>query len=393
MSEEEKIKRDLYKKSRDKKIAIQTAIIALVTVLTIVFSLVYNQLNKTYYIGYTEAGNVDYRVYLKENDFFEEEYLGKGQAYIASLIDKIAVDFYYNLSMDTPDVNYDYSYSIDAELEIFDEHTDKTLYRPLDVKKDAVTASKNSSSALGISEHVEIDYAYYNDRAQDFIETYGLESTRAALILRMNVNVLSECPRFENDSENKYVIALNIPLTERTINIQMSTNVPSGEQKALACGSATNKNAFLITAISLGVIDLLLIAILVLFVYNTRNRDINYTIMVKKLLSAYKSYIQQINNEFDVSGYRVLNVNTFNEMLEIRDTIQSPILMSENEDKTCTKFIITTNTDILYVFEIKVEGYDEIYSTIPLSLDYLDDSSTEETAENTATDNNAEESV
>jgi chorismate mutase len=55
-------------------------------------------------------------------------------------------------------------------------------------------------------------------------------------------------------------------------------------------------------------------------------------------------------------------LSTFTEMLEIRDTIQSPILMDENEDKTCTHFLIPTNTNILYVYEIKIDDYDEIYS-------------------------------
>ena len=55
---------------------------------------------------------------------------------------------------------------------------------------------------------------------------------------------------------------------------------------------------------------------------------------------------------------------TFNEMLGIRDTIQSPILMSENRDETMTKFLIPTNTKILYTFIIKVENYDEIYSRV-----------------------------
>lgn len=49
-------------------------------------------------------------------------------------------------------------------------------------------------------------------------------------------------------------------------------------------------------------------------------------------------------------------------MLEIRDTIQSPILMNENDDRTCTQFLIPTNTKLLYMFEIKVEDYDEIYA-------------------------------
>ena len=46
-------------------------------------------------------------------------------------------------------------------------------------------------------------------------------------------------------------------------------------------------------------------------------------------------------------------------MLEIRDTIQAPILMYENEEKTCTKFLIPTDSKLLYVYEIKVEGYSE----------------------------------
>ena len=54
-------------------------------------------------------------------------------------------------------------------------------------------------------------------------------------------------------------------------------------------------------------------------------------------------------------------IKTFVEMLNIRDTIQLPILMSENKDFTKTTFVIPTENKILYVFEIKVENYDEIY--------------------------------
>ena len=46
-------------------------------------------------------------------------------------------------------------------------------------------------------------------------------------------------------------------------------------------------------------------------------------------------------------------------MLEIRDTIQAPILMYENEDKTCAKFMIPTDSKLLYVYKIEVEGYVE----------------------------------
>ena len=130
---------------------------------------------------------------------------------------------------------------------------------------------------------------------------------------------------------------------------------------------------FLVLGIVSSSIDVILIGLLIAFIYLTRNTDINYAIKVKKILSAYRSYIQVITNPFDHEGYQILMVSTFKEMLAIRDTIQSPILMNENEDCTCTQFMIPTNTKILYVFEIKVEDYDAIYAPEPVILEDVDE--------------------
>jgi len=97
------------------------------------------------------------------------------------------------------------------------------------------------------------------------------------------------------------------------------------------------------------------------YAYLSRNVDISYDIKVARLVRNYKSFIQKICNSFDVVGYQVLIIDTFEEMLEIRDTIQSPILMEENDDRTCSKFFIPTNTNLLYLYEIKVDDYNEIY--------------------------------
>ena len=45
-------------------------------------------------LSYIEKSKLDYRVYLKENDFYESEYLGKNMSYIASLIDFINILWY-----------------------------------------------------------------------------------------------------------------------------------------------------------------------------------------------------------------------------------------------------------------------------------------------------------
>ena len=47
---------------------------------------------------YNEKSNLDYKVYLKENPYFDEPYLGKGNQYIATLIDYVDVTFNYNFN-------------------------------------------------------------------------------------------------------------------------------------------------------------------------------------------------------------------------------------------------------------------------------------------------------
>lgn len=113
----------------------------------------------------------------------------------------------------------------------------------------------------------------------------------------------------------------------------------------------------------------------------TRNTHINYAIKIKKIVNAYKSFIQKINNSFDKTGYQVLYLNTFREMLEIRDTISSPILMSENQDNTLTEFVIPTANNILYVLEIKIENYDEIYGLKEENIDVFEENTSNDNSE------------
>ena len=359
MSEKEKKKRALYRKNREKWIFVQTVIAAVVAVAILISSLVAYQLNKTYYIGYREGGSIDYNVFLKENEFFEESYLGKDQSYVASLIDKIIADYSYEIDMDTSDVNYKYSYTIKSRLEIIDNTSNVAIFNPEQELVSVQNKMQSSSNRLRINEIVVINYDEYNDIANKFLETYELKSTTSNIVVTLEVDVLSDCNAFSGSSVDTYTSELRIPLTTKTVNIKMTSAIPDAEAKMIACTRGAGFEVFKTTAIVLAVIEALLILLLVAFIYLTRTDDITYTARVKKILSQYKSYIQKINNMFDTSGYQKIFVDTFDEMLEIRDTIQAPILMHENEEKTCTKFLIPTDSKLLYIYEVKIDGYSE----------------------------------
>ncbi len=120
----------------------------------------------------------------------------------------------------------------------------------------------------------------------------------------MNIHVLGTSESFAQNTENSYAIALNIPLNIQTVRITSDTSVPTENGRVLA--HTPTENQALYQHLSLGGAGLcvLLAIVLVLFIYLTRNTNINYTIKVKRLVNAYKSYIQQITNAFDMSGSR-----------------------------------------------------------------------------------------
>ncbi len=362
MSETEKKRRASYRRRRRIALTTLAILLALVTLTTAIFGFTLYQLNKTLYIDYTEEGKVDYTVALKPNDFYDTATLPAGGAYIASLIDGVTAKFSYALQTEAQGVSYEYSYWLDTQLVITDKSTNAAIYNPTFPIKDKQTATQSAGTQLTISESAALNYAHYNELAESFIKKYDLTNVESNLVARMHVSVLSLCDEFREAEQNEYVITLSIPLTTKTVNVEMSSTVPNPESKILACENDFDRDLY-VGAIKHGSITgVVLLVALILVALLTRNKDITYAIKVKKLLNAYRSFIQQISNPFDTAGYQVLHVSSFNEMLEIRDTINSPILMHENGDKTCTQFIIPTATSLLYLYELKVADYDEIYS-------------------------------
>ena len=359
MSEKEKKKRDIYRKNREKWIFVQILLIAVVTIAVAVSAIVSVNLESKYYIGYQERGSVDYTVFLKDNEFYSEGYLDKNQSYVASLIDRIIADFSYEIDMDTDDVNYRYSYSINARLEIIDDSSGVAIFNPEYELVKEQNKNQSSSDRLRVNEIVVINYDEYNDLANRFLDTYDLSNTTSNIVLTMKVDVLSDCDAFSGSAADTYTSQLRSPLTTKTVNVKMTSTVPDAEANMIACMRGAGSEVFRTTAIVLGVLDALMIALLAAFIYFTRTADITYAARVKKILSQYKSYIQKINNLFETKGYQIIMVDTFDEMLEIRDTIQAPILMHENADQTCCKFMIPTDSKLLYTYTIAVDGYTE----------------------------------
>ena len=340
---------------RAKTILLYLCVIIMVFSVSLLSLLVYFEQNKNYYVNYSENGIIDYKVYIKENDFFNNNYLEKNNQYIASLIDYITAEFKYNLSMDEENVNYTYSYRIDAIVDVKEKGTQNSLYNFVETILETNENNSNSNEKVSIQESIQIDYNKYNNLIKKFISVYELDDIESVLTINMYVKAKGSCEEFREDSNNESIMSLSIPLTTRTMAIDISNNMVNANDNILVCKkNYTNVYMFLIISIAAILCDVILIVFLLKYQFKTRTAETIYEKELKKILNNYRSYIHKINNIFDLKGYQSLIVDTFNELLEIRDTIQQPILMVENESKNGVYFIIPSNTKLLYMYRLKV---------------------------------------
>ena len=192
-----------------------------------------------------------------------------------------------------------------------------------------------------------------------FITTYDLNGSISTLEVKMYVKVLGNCDKTENANTNN-VISLTIPLTTKTVAIDMDYNVLTSDvENVMICSDGNNNILYLIISIVLFIIDIVFIIMLFIYINNTRTAESIYHRELRKILNNYKSYIQKVNNEIDLKDYKIMKIDSFTDMLEIRDTIEEPILMTENKDKNSAYFVIPSKTNILYTYSINVKDIEK----------------------------------
>ena len=339
---------------RRSKIIIFLSIIVFVFIISLLCLIIYINKRKVQYVKYDEQSNIDYEVFIKSNEFYEKNNLEENNQYISELIDYVSANFHHKINLEKEGIEYKYSYRIEANIVVQDKVTNKNVYtfnEELVPKKEFTTKRKDVS----IDEIVSIDYNKYNNLISKFVNTYNLYETKNILSVNLYVDVLGTCDE-DGININESITTLEIPLTNKTVSMDVKSNLMANEDNVMLCIRPSKTNIlYLITSIVGFILGIFVTIKLIIFVVNTRSAKTVYEKELKKILNNYRSYIQKINTPFVFEGYQSLKVDNFTDMLEIRDTTNQPILMFENVEKKGTHFIIPTNTKILYIYSITVK--------------------------------------
>lgn len=308
---------------------------------------VYNYLRKDTYISYSEKADLNYRVNLKPNNFYAQNYLGENTNVIAQLIKDIEVEFKYNLDFERENA-YIYDYKITARTEVKENKKTNLIYeKEEDLLVSAAKEVKNKT--LTINENIDVDYNKYNELISRFVNIYDLDDTNCVLELNMYLNVYNKYDNTEINKDAK-VMTLYVPLTTKTVEIYLSKNTVKDEGQVLERKSTYGDIVVLkLTATILGLVGFVTLLKLVKFIIDRRSAEKMYDQKLKGILFNYKQYIQKINNDLDKGKYKIIEVEEFSEILEMKETLQAPILMYSEPGERKTTFMIINN-DLLFIY-------------------------------------------
>lgn len=303
-------------------------------------------------VNYTEKSNLNYQVFLKDNNFYDNNYLDQNMVYVASLIDNINVIFNYDFVSDK-DIELLFNYRIVARVVIYDESEKNIFYQKEYPLLEEQSVKIENGKFRNISEIVDIDYAKYNTIANEFKNTYGLE-TVSKLLIELDVDKINAKTSKPVADDNANIV-LSIPLSERAINIKMDYKDINNQSEIINDASLTLSNY------------ILMILAIIVFAGGIF-AGVNLVLLLIKLLprpNAFDEYIEKIMREYDrlivttttkpnLAGKKceTIRIHSFDEILDVRDNLKIPVMwyLISPHNKGC--FYIKDNNTI-YIYYVK----------------------------------------
>ena len=298
---------------------------------------------------------VDYTVSLKDNDYFEKNTLPSGGKYISNLIDHFNISFKYNSEFSQP-VSGLYSYRIIAIISADESKSQGSAsYWSREFKLfESNTKTISDTRSLAFSNDIEVDYDEYNNLLRDFKKSYSLSAMgKLKIALVVKGDLKSEI--FNNKMPLESEISISVPLTEQAVEVSVDTNAKNNE-KTLASAPKMTDGAI----IACRVVGLMLVAATIIAAFASRyvgrikEASTEYELNVKKLLSSYDSIIVDLKSTPNLSGIKVSEVDDFDELLDVYNSIHMPINYFASRN---TSTFIIVNEKMAWKFVVRLSDY------------------------------------
>lgn len=293
-----------------------------------------------------EIGNVNYKVFLNDNKYYNTNFLDENMSYISTIIDYVDVNFNY-LSYYENIKGFKVNKKVEANVKIIDtQNNDKIIYESKDlIKKESLESEK-----ISFVDNYKIDYQKYNDLTNEFKTNYGI-SAKCTVEVNYNIDYTS----LNNKIKGNRIMSLTIPLSEQMINITKSDNVNNNADYIIqATDKPINKILFFISIIFLTMAIIFLVTIITTIIKNEKSIS-KYDKFLRKILRDYDAYITETSEVNYDSNKNVISVNSFKELLDVRNNIEKAIIYIKMDNNN-SKFLIID--DEIYEYNLERKNFE-----------------------------------
>jgi len=294
------------------------------------------------YVDYEQSGDVSYKVYLHDNDIYQQDYLNMGNRYITSLVDNIEFTFNYN-KIFSRSVNGYYSYEVVASLIAYkDKMNDEVLnnsYILLDKKTEIL--NKNDLNNIDINQEIIIDFDKYKDALNGFIHMYEIDLSgylKLSFLIDENLNFSG----IKDVIEDKEIINVIIPLSYDTFRVDITNN---NINKNSSYEDFSNKERVNYIFLVFGALAIsIMMAFMTLVIRNiiilSKNQS-KYDKELKKIFKEYNDILVGVKRFYNKKKYNLIYVDSFKELIDVYNKNGNPITYREVKKGNEMIFLIT----------------------------------------------------
>lgn len=310
-------------------------------------------------VTYKSSSNVSYKVYLLENDYFDEPYLGMNRTYISSLINYIDINFNYNLNFSNF-VSGKYTYYIKGIIvadKVKDD--DSSYWSKSYILKEPETISYDNQNSFNIDTNVKVDYQKYNTILNEFRKDYGI-SFDGAFKVQLVIESESNAINIKENIPVESLIEVRVPLTQQVIDlsIDLSNNDNEGKISETIVNNTSSNYVFLGLGILFITVTLCLLWIVFRYIISIYLSKSKYSKTLKKILSTYDTIIVNVSSLPNLNDLKVIEVNTFSELIDANSEVRMPINYYE-EVADCKSVFVLVSTNMAWVYTLINHEYEK----------------------------------
>lgn len=306
------------------------------------------------FVSYDIKSNVDYKVYLKDNDIYETNKLDEDKKYITSMVDNILLDFNYDI-LYSDYVNGFYSYSVDTSLVAYEDDINDSLWTKEEniMPNKVIVMDKNNFDNIVINDKVKIDFVKYKKILEDFKNKYDIPVS-GYLMVSIKLNLMNEFNKFNKPVEDNKIIKVIIPLSYKTFKIKV-INDNNGIFDYSEFSKRNNVNYILvIIGVFFGSSGLSLLIVIIKEMIELSRSESKYTKELKKILKDYGKIIINVKQFYKDKKYNLIYVDSFSELMEVYNNKQTLISFKEIKKNKEAVFLIIDGDDA-WIYLLKAD--------------------------------------